>query len=304
MKQEQNESPVTIVDRLNQILSNPYVGIIPTVAMFVIFLLFPVIFVFFVSLHNWEGIGPITNFVGLKNYIRLIVKDKIFRLSFWNTCLLIAGAMVVQISLGMLIANLIRGVRGKAFFRVLFLVPLAMPMVCVGIIWNMIFSPVVGLLNILGRRVPLLSVLGKIIWLGDPRVALLSVLIAYSWQYLGLYVVILFAGLQGVEPTFYEVAELEGANWLQKFISVTIPSMTGPLFICFMLCVVFTTRLFPLVYTMTMGGPGNATEILGLTIYKYGFRFFNMGSATAISVILMLFVILITIGFTSLLRER
>jgi len=290
----------------NQFLSNPYVGISPTVFMFALFLLFPVVFVFFISVHNWDGLGPITQFVGLKNYLDLFMKDKLFKISFLNTIILIVGAILIQVTLGMLLAHLIRGVKGKAIFRVIFLLPLAMPTVCAGIVWNMIYTPGVGLLTLLFKKIPLLSILGlnKIIWLGNPRTALFSLLIAYSWQYTGLYVVIIFAALQGIDPSFYEVADLEGANWLKKLIYVTLPSIKRQLFICFMLCVVFTANLFPLVYTMTMGGPGNSTEILGLTVYKYGFRFFNMGSATAMSVILMFFVILATTGFTTLLKEK
>jgi len=293
-------------EAFNQFFSNPYVGISPTVFMFALFLLFPVVFVFFISFHNWDGLGPITKFVGLKNYFDLFIKDKLFKISFLNTITLIVGAILIQVTLGMVLAHLIRGVKGKAIFRVIFLLPLAMPNVCAGIVWNMIYAPGVGLLNLLFNKFPLLSILGlgKIVWLGDPRTALFSLLMAYSWQYTGLYVVIIFAALQGVDPSLFEMAELEGANWLKKLIHVTLPSIKRQLFICFMLCVVFTANLFPLVYIMTMGGPGNSTEILGLTVYKYGFRFFNMGSATAMSVILMLFVILATTGFTTLLRDK
>jgi len=289
-------------DKFNQMLSNPYVGISPTVVMFVVFLLFPVAFTFFISFHNWDAVGPIADFVGLKNYSSLIISDKIFRVSFLNTCVLMVAGVSTQITLGILIAQLIKGVKGKTFFRVLFLLPLAMPMVSVGILWNLVFSPVVGILNILLQRILLLSNLGKTVWLGDPRTALFCVLIAYSWQYMGLYVAIFFAALQGVNPLFYEIADLEGANWLEKFIYVTLPMMKASFFICFMLCMVFTARLFPLVYTMTMGGPGNSTEILGHTIYKYGFRFFSMGSASAISVILLVFIILVVIGLVSVLK--
>ncbi|QPM69006.1 carbohydrate ABC transporter permease [Atribacter laminatus] len=290
----------------NKFFSNPYVGISPTVLMFALFLLFPVVFVFFTSFHNWDGIGPITKFVGIKHFIDLFIKDKLFKISFLNTIVLIAGAILIQVSLGMFLAHLIRGVKGQAIFRVIFLLPLAMPTVCAGIVWNMIYSPGVGLLNLLFREIPFLSIFGldKVIWLGDPKTALFSLLLTYSWQYTGLYVVIIFAALQGVDPDLFEMADLEGANWLRKLVHITIPSIKKQLFICFMLCVVFTANLFPLVYIMTMGGPGNSTEILGLTIYKYGFRFFNMGSAAAMSVILMLFVILTTTGFTNLLRDK
>ena len=289
--------------KLDKAFSNPYTGISPTVLMFVLFLLFPVAFVFFVSFHKWDGLGPITEFVGFKNYVDLFLKDSLFRISFFNTVILIIGAILVQVTFGMFLAHLIRGVQGKAIFRTIFLLPLAMPTVCVGVVWNMIYSPGVGLLSLLFNKIPLFSsLMGDLVWLGNPRTALFSLLIAYSWQYTGLYTVIIFAALQGIDPSFFEVAEIEGANWLAKLIYVTLPSIKRQLFICFMLCVVFTANLFPLVYVMTMGGPGNSTEILGLTVYRYGFRFFNMGSATAISVILFMFVILVTIGFTKLLR--
>jgi len=305
--QSKKESKNSFFSNLvNKIFSNPYVGISPTVLMFSLFLLFPVVFVFFISVHNWDGLGPITKFVGLKNFIDLFIKDKLFKISFLNTIVLIGGAILIQVSLGILLAHLIRGVKGQAIFRVIFLLPLAMPTVCAGIVWNMIYSPGVGLLNLLFKEVPLLSLFGldKVIWLGDPKTALFSLLITYSWQYIGLYVVIIFAALQGVDPDLFEMAELEGANWFNKLVHITLPSIKMQLFICFMLCVVFTANLFPLVYIMTMGGPGNSTEILGLTVYKYGFRFFNMGSAAAMSVILMFFVILATIGFTTFLREK
>lgn len=282
----------------------PYVGIAPSVGLFSIFLLFPVGFAIVTSLFRWSGVGPVEGFVGLGNYAKLILYDNIFRISFYNTCVLSGASLLSQVLLGFLIAFLIGKVRFRTFFRVVLLLPLALPMVAVGITWNMIFIPSIGLFNLVMENIPGLSSIAKTVWLGNPKTALLSIVITYTWQYLGLYVIIFLAALQGVPSSLYEIAEIEGAGSLQQLVYITIPLLRSSFFVCMMLCIVLTARLFPIVYVMTKGGPGRATEILGYTIHQYGFRFFRAGEANAIAVILIGFVIILTMVLTRLVKGQ
>ncbi len=302
-KVEMQDKTEFSVSRVKEALSGPYVAITPCVILFMLFLLFPVGFTIVASFFEWSGIGWLGKFVGLNNYFYLILDDETFHISFSNTCILSGAAFISQVIVGFLVACLINSVRVKTFFRTALLLPLALPMVAVGITWNMIFLPRIGLMNLILGEIPFLSYLGNTIWLGNPKTALFSILVTYTWQYIGLYVVIFIAALQGVSPLFYEIAQLEGASFLQQLIYVTIPLVRRTFFICTMLCVVLTARLFPLVYVMTMGGPGSSTEILGYTIHKYAFRFFRADRAATIAFILVLYVICVTIVLTRVMRE-
>lgn len=288
-------------EKKNNITS--WIGISPSFLLFAVFLLFPVCFAVVSSFFNWSGVGSFEDFVGFGNYYSLIFRDETFRISLLNTFLLSILALVFQVFLGFIIASLIQKIRFRTFFRVVLLLPLALPMVAVGITWNMIYSPGIGLLNLILSHIPGLSVLGNIVWLGDPRTALISVLISYTWQYIGLYVAIFLAALQGVPTSYYESAQIDGANVVQQLFYITIPCTRFAFFVCSLLCVVMTARLFPMIYVMTMGGPGKSTEILGYTIHKYGFRFFRAGEANAIAVILMLLVIFLTVILNNLLKS-
>lgn len=276
------------------VLSSPYLMIAPVVGLFLVFLAYPVGFAAYVSMHDWSGAGPIGDFVRLDNYVR-IGQDPVFRRSLANTLMLAVGASLLQVGGAVAIGTLLYSLNwGKLIFRTVFFLPCVMSLIAVGLLWNWIYHPTFGLLNAFLSAVGLPEL--ERIWLGDTRLALPSVLVAYSWQWTGVFLLIIIAGMQNIRPSFYEIAELEGARWYHRLFYVTIPSLRPQIYICLMLCLVFSLRLFPLVYIMTQGGPAYASEVLGLTIYRYGFSFQEMDRAAAMSVV----IVAITFGASSL----
>jgi len=291
--------PAKFIDVIN----SPYVFIAFALIMFASFILYPVLFALVISLFDWKGVGPLDNFVGLRNYVEIIFFDPVFHKSFLNTMLMVFGATVVQLSAAIFLALLVVGLkRIRVIFRTIFFIPVVMSLITVGLLWNWIYHPMFGILTGILKLLGLSSLVT--VWLGDTRTALVAVLVAYSWQSMGIFMVIILAGLQNIPKSFYEVAALEGANWWHDLTIVTLPSIRTQLFICCMLITVFTLKLFPLIYVMTMGGPAYSTELLGLTIYRYGFRFYSMGKASAMAFLLIIVVIFISSGYTRILKKE
>jgi len=291
--------PAKFIDVIN----SPYVFIAFALIMFASFILYPVLFALVISLFDWKGVGPLDNFVGLRNYVEIIFFDPVFHKSFLNTMLMVFGATVVQLSAAIFLALLVVGLkRIRVIFRTIFFIPVVMSLITVGLLWNWIYHPMFGILTGILKLLGLSSLVT--VWLGDTRTSLVAVLVAYSWQSMGIFMVIILAGLQNIPKSFYEVAALEGANWWHDLTIVTLPSIRTQLFICCMLITVFTLKLFPLIYVMTMGGPAYSTELLGLTIYRYGFRFYSMGKASAMAFLLIIVVIFISSGYTRILKKE
>lgn len=288
--------------KINDTINSPYVFIAPAVAMFGVFILYPVLFAFVTSLHQWTGVGPLGDFVGVRNYIEVIFRDPVFHQSFFNTIKMAVGATILQISVAVLLALLIVGLgRTRTLFRTIFFMPCVMSLIAVGLLWNWIYHPMFGIVTGILESLGLDQLVT--IWLGDTRTALPSVLVAYSWQSIGIFMVIILAGIQNIPASFYEVASIEGASWRQTLTLVTLPCLRNQLFICMMLCMVFSLKLFPLIYVMTMGGPAYSTELLGLTIYRYAFRFYSTDKASAMSFLLIIVVVLVSAGYTRILKK-
>lgn len=284
-----------------RIFSSPYTLIAPVVALFVVFLAYPVGFAAYISVHKWSGVGAIGDFIGLDNYVH-IVRDAVFRLSLKNTLVLAVGASVLQVGGAVILATLLYSLgHGRLVFRTVFFIPCVMSLLAVGLLWNWVYHPTFGLLNAF-LKVLHLSGLTRI-WLGDPNLALPAVLVAYSWQWTGVYLLIILAGIQNIRPSFYEIAELEGARWYHRLLAITIPSLRPQIYICLMLCLVFSLRLLPLVYIMTQGGPAYHSEVLGLTIYRYGFSFQQMDQAAAMSVVIVAITFAASSVYTRLLNR-
>jgi len=289
--------------KFTEAINSPYIFIALAVIMFATFILYPVLFALVISLFDWKGVGPLNSFVGLRNYIEIIFTDPVFHKSFSNTILMVLGATVIQLSSAIFLALLVVELkRIRTIFRTIFFIPVVMSLITVGLLWNWIYHPMFGIITSMLKWLGLSNLVT--VWLGDTRTALIAVLVAYSWQSIGIFMVIILAGLQNIPRSYYEVASIEGASWWHNLTMVTLPSIRTQLFICCMLITVFTLKLFPLIYVMTMGGPAYSTELLGLTIYRYGFRFYSMGKASAMAFLLIIVVIFVSSGYTRILKKE
>lgn len=284
-----------------------WVFIAPAMVIVSVFVFWPIVQVFWVSLHEWSVIEPARPWRGLQNF-RDIFKDPDFKIALRNTIWYSLGVVPVQTFLGIVLAVLAnRAIPGKAFFRVSFYFPSISSSVVIAVIFLWMYQQN-GLINFVIRKFGLSTpqppwlgnprgvfemLLGSFgvdnvnAWLAGPSVALLSIMMMNVWTTMGSLMVIFLAGLQGIPGDVYEAASLDGATKRQQFFQITIPLLRPVIFFVVTLGFIGTFQVFDQIFVMTPGGsPAKTTLTLGYLVYEQAFRGFAMGSASAIAIVL------------------
>lgn len=279
--------------------------LLPALLLFTVVMVYPVLSSLLYGFTNWNGISPDVHFVGLSNFARLFADPNV-RTAFSNTVLFTAVATILQnsIALGLALAldHLIGWLRGLAtVLRVFFLIPMLLSPLAIGYLGQYIFSPNFGVLD---NLLALVHLPWAPDWLGDPHLALGSVIAANLWQYVGYNMIIFLAGLQTVPHELYESARVEGANAIQCFWRITWPMIAPATTISLILTLIGGFKVFDLIFAMTGGGPGYATESVVMQVYREGFQYTHFGYAAAISITLCLFIFGLSVGLLALLRRR
>lgn len=266
-----------------------YAMLAPALVLFGVFLLYPLLRAFQTSLTDSSGISP-GEFVGLENYVTMAGDPTFWRAAF-NTLLLAAVSVPLALALGLGMALLLQGpLFGRGLFRALFLAPVVVSGVVVAMAGRWIFDENVGVVNQGLEGVGL----SPVAWQSGGVPAMVSVLLMLTWSRTGLAAVIYLAGLQGVSPDLDEAAELDGASWWQRLRLVTMPQLRPTTFFLTVILVIETFHVFDLVYVMTGGGPGNATELLVTYAYAEGFDARREGYGNALGVVVFLVVLVAT----------
>ncbi len=255
-------------------------------AVFGLFVIWPLFSSFWYSVTDWNGFSPDYNFVGLENFLR-IATDRLFRQAAVNTGIWMVAAILLPTLLGLGLALLLDArVTGARIFKSVFYLPICLSAVIVGQIWIWIYQPDWGLLNTL-----LTEITGqkhRHAWLAKPETALFSVIIAWSWQQTGLAMVIFLAGLTSIQEDLLEVCEIEGAGPWQRFRLVILPLLAPSTVVVVALSVINSLKGFDILYIMTGGGPFNSSDTLAMHMYNESFKKYFMGYGSAISVVLFL----------------
>lgn len=275
-------------------------GILPALSIYLVFCIIPIIFSVFFSLTDWDGLTQF-NFIGLANFARLL-RDKIFWNAFKNNIIVVLASIFGQVPLGLMLALILnKKIKGTKFFRTVIFMPVVLSTVIVSLVWNMVYNYQVGLLN---RFLDFIG-LGMFAqnWLGDPKLAMLSVSITIIWQYIGLYTVVFLAALQNVPEEIMEAAEIDGATGWKKTFYVTIPMIWDSIIVALIYCISGSLRSFDLIFLMTNGGPAHATEVMAIYMYNKAFSSFRYGYASAIS-IMILVMSLVLIFFVNKIMRR
>jgi multiple sugar transport system permease protein len=275
---------------------HPYVFIAPAVIILTVFSIVPIIVAFLISFTdlNLKGLADWSNvsFIGLENYIALI-SDELFHKSIYNTLfyVIIGVPLVIVFSLG--IALLLNYGTSKLFtvFRGVYYMPSITNIIAVAVIWGFLYNTEYGLFNYL---LSLLDV-EKIPWLGEPTIAKLSLIVLAVWKGIGINMIIFLAALQGIPKSYYEAAEMDGANRWQVLFNVTIPLLRYATFFVTVTTLIGWLQFFEEPFVMTNGGPLDGTISMALFIYQKGFQFSEFGYAAAGSFILFVFIIIITL---------
>jgi ABC-type sugar transport system permease subunit len=265
-----------------------YLFVAPIVLFFVVFVGYPFLRSFYLSLTSWSGLGS-PRFVGLRNF-QVMVDDPVFWKALGNTFLFTGVTTVLQTALPLLLAVLLnRGWRAGVLFRTLVFIPAVISLVVTGVLWQLIYEPNFGSLNQVLRSVGLDKLAHP--WLADPHTVLPALMVVSLWQSLGLFTLIYLAGLQGINPALYEAASIDGASGRQQFFHITVPMLRTVTGVVIILNLINGFKTFDVIYVMTGGGPNRASEVLGT--YLYGLAFGStagavpaLGYATAISMVI------------------
>ncbi len=260
-----------------------------------------------ISFNRWQGVGPMT-WIGLGNYRRLLA-DSVFWSSFWHNVLLIVAMAVVPTVLGLVVAAALFDYLGKKFgprtasvLRACIYLPQVMPLAVMGVVWGWILAPDNGVLNSALRDVGLGSLAHD--WLGDPRTALYSIMAVLVWIQIGFPLVVFMAGLQRIDPTLYEAAELDGASWARRFWHVTVPQIRPEFYVVLLMCTIAALKAFAPIYVLTRGGPGYSTDIPSYFSYQNFFEKTQVGYGAATATVLALITLVITAVFVTVQFRR
>lgn len=260
--------------------------VLPALLFFGGFVLWPLVQTIVQSFQSFGITSATRTFVGLDNYRRMAA-DPVFWLALRNNLIILVGSVVIQVGLGTILAALLDRVvrRGTAFYRTVIFAPMVMSVVAVSLLWSMIYHPLFGLLTGLLKMLGLqLSPLGI---LGDPATVTVAVLAVACWQYTGFIMVIMLAGMQAVPEELYEAARLDGARGIRAFVHITLPGVRNVLVVATLITMIGAFKVFDLIYVLTGGGPGDASQVLGTLIYQNAFTLGRMGYASALAVVLL-----------------
>jgi len=246
-------------------------------------MVFPLGYTVYLSLHEWYAssvLGP--RFIGLGNYVDLLVRDERFWPALGRTLELTAGSVVLALALGLGIAHLlIRPFPGRGIARTIFLLPMIATPVAMALVWMTMMSPTIGVLNYVLRSLGLPASA----WVASPRMVIPSLLIVETWMWTPMVALILLAGLASLPPEPFESALVDGASGWQVFWHVTLPLLRSTIVVAALFRTIDALKIFDIVYVMTEGGPGFASETLNLYVFQTSFKYLHLGYASALIVI-------------------
>jgi len=277
-----------------------YAFISPFYILFLIFGLFPILWSFYLTFQDWNGLSPMRS-IGLRNYTALL-RDSTFHEALSNTTIYWIVDVVFILSLGLLFSSLLHNawLKGGKTFRVVLFLPYVTATVAVGLVFNMVFDFNSGLVNSILASLNL----KPLPWLNSIEYSKVPVMLLNIWRVMPWYMLIMFSGLQAINPEFYEAATVDGAGPLQKLIYITIPGLAPILFFCFLTETIESFRIFTEPFILTGGGPGASSLSIVLYLYQNGFMIFKMGYASTIAYALTFILLVISAGQFFFLRKQ
>lgn len=281
-----------------------YLFLLPAVAVMGIFLVEPLVKAVQYSLQEWDGVGA-ARYVGMHNYVQIFT-DPVERGSLVNLCILFVFYALIPTAAGLIAASLVRRSRqrGVGIFRVVFFLPQVIVTVVVAIVWTWLMAPsgagsINGILHLLG--------IGPAVgtpWLGDFNTALIAVGLIAVWLDFGLCFVLFLAGIQRISPELYDAARVDGAGMTREFLRITVPLLRREIGAAITITTVAALQSFTLIYQATNGGPGYATMVPGLLVYRDGFQLGQVGTASALGIAMSLLIFGLTFGVRALIERN
>ena len=276
-----------------------YLFPLPAVIFVVVLMVFPVCYTFFLSFTDWSlTSGKPLNIVLLKSYVD-VLKEPRFLDALGRTFYFTFGAVIFEMIIGIALALIInRSFAGKGVVKTLLLLPLVATPVAIGIVWNLFYDPTIGILNYV------LSVLNlpQSGWVSETKSVMPSLILVDIWQWTPMITIIVLAGLAGLSSEPYESAKVDGANARQVLFKITLPMLMPTILTAVILRAIDALKTYDIIYAMTGGGPGYASENLNILAFKYSFEYFRMGQSAVMLVFLFIVVMGFSLGVTRLRR--
>lgn len=278
----------------------PYFLVAPAMLAFLIFSIYPIFKMLQLSFFDWNMISPTKTFIGLENYQKLF-HDEDFMQTLLNTVIFTVFASLGDVVLGLLLASYLKK-RSKfmSLMQSVLFTPYIVSLASVALLWMWIMNPDYGLLNAV---LNLFGVSG-INWLGDPKYAMMSIIIISIWKNVGYDTLILIAALQSVPKDLYEAAALDRTSRWRQLTKITLPMISPSVFFLMIVEVIGSFNVFETIQILTRGGPQNSTNTIVFSLYQYGFKFYKIGYASTIGVVLLLIISVFTVIYFLLLSKK
>jgi ABC-type sugar transport system permease subunit len=269
-----------------------YLFAVPALLFLLVFIAYPLMESIRMSLFRWDGLTP-PDFRGLSNYQFLFLEDTVFWRSVGNTLLYSALSVTGIVGIGFLLAIAIeRRVGGWPAYKIIWFLPVILSQTVVSILWAKFYDPTGGLIN------DFLALIGvgnnAIEWLGNPDLVMYSATFVSVWQYAGYSMILLLAAMEGVPVSVHDAATIDGVGPVRRVVSITFPMIRPVFSVVVMLILINSLKTFDTIYVLTGGGPGDASTVLSIHLYKNAFQFYSFGYASTIATVM--FIILFTVG--------
>lgn len=280
--------------------AKPYLFVAPALIIFLVFSIYPIVSMIQLSFFEWDFISPTKLFVGFKNYIALF-QDSAFYQTLSNTFVYMILTVGLGILFGVLLALFLnKKSKVNSFMQSIIFSPYIVSLASISFLWMWLMNTDFGLINYI------LSIfkIGPIDWLGSPKIALFSLVIISVWKTVGYNTIIILSALQSIPKHLYEAASLDKANRRQTFLKITFPMISPTLFFLTIVNIIASFKVFDTIQIITQGGPQNSTNTLVYSLYEYGFKFYKIGYASTIGVVLLVIISIFTIIYFKLLSKK
>jgi len=276
----------------------------PSLALIALVIVFPLAYSFWLSFRNFDlAVGPDSEFVGGANYVEALVRDSRFLNSIWNTAIIIGPSLVLELLLGLGLALLLTRIgRGRPIITALLAIPAMVSPVMAAMTWRMMFGVKYGAINNLGRQLGVIDVYFD--WFSSPFISIVAIVLVEVWHNTAFMTLVLLAGLQSIPTELYDAGKADGADGWRSFWYITLPLLKFTMVVGLMIRLIDLTKLFGLIFVLTYGGPGGATETVAFSTYLAGFNDFRMSYAAALSYVIVGGVVILTLGFMWIQRYR
>jgi multiple sugar transport system permease protein len=279
-----------------------YLLLLPTLLIMALFTVYPLLDGLRMAFTNKHLLKDTVRYVGLANFIRL-ASDEVFRISLYHSVLLTTVVVVLQLVLGLILASAMKqNLPGMGAFKSIIMASWVIPVAATVIMFKFMAQPDIGLINIILKGLGLEKLTRY--WLGDPKVALPFIMLLHLWRNVPFYGVAFLAAMQAIPKSYYEAAEIDGANAWQQFVNITLPGIRSMIIVMVTIHVLWTFNNFDFIYLATGGGPVNATDVLPVYVYRQCWNSYTIGYGASIGTIMLVLLMIYFVAYIRIYERR